>query len=117
MNRRRNGKSTKPQGYQKQLLHAMSKHLPHKGLALQSDDDRLRWTDRMLVMGGVLFSWSASSTLLDAFESSRETLVSMYKTRRRPGTTAKGFFKALAKRSPELLVTLKPASDGKEAGA
>jgi hypothetical protein len=107
MNRRRNGKSTKPQGYQKQLLHAMGKHLPHKGLALQSDDDRLRWTDRMLVMGGVLFSWSPSSTLLDAFECSRDTLVAMYKTRRRPGTTAKGFFKALAKRSPELLVTLK----------
>lgn len=107
MNRRRNGKSTKPQGYQKQLLHAMGKHLPHNGLPLQSEDVRVRWTDRMLAMGGVLFSWSNCSALLDAFESSRQTLVSMYKTRRRPGKTPQGFFKALAERAPELLALLK----------
>lgn len=106
MNRRRIGKSTKPQGYPEQLLHAIGKHLPHAGLPLHSQDVRVRWTDRMLATGGILLSWSNGSTLLDAFESARRTLVSMYPSRRRPGRTAKGFFKALAQRSPELLATL-----------
>ena len=109
MNRQRNGKSTKTRGYQNQLLHAMSRYLPHKGLPLLREDDRRRWTDRMLAIGGVLFSWSGRSTLLDAFESSRQALVSMYPTRRRPGKTAKGFLKALAKRSPELAARIKDA--------
>jgi hypothetical protein len=85
----------------------MGKHLPHKGLALQSQDDRRRWTDRMLTLAGVLLAWSKDSTLGDAFASARRVLVSMYRTRRRPGKTSKGFFKALAQRSPKLVALLK----------
>jgi len=107
MNRRRNGKSTKPRGYPNQLLRAMGRYLPHKGLALRSEDQRVRWTDRMLAVGGMLFSWSNGSTLLDAFEASRQALVSMYPTRKRPGKTTKGFLKTLTKRSPELVAGIK----------
>lgn len=107
MNRQRIGKSNRPQGYQKQLLHAMGKHLPRNGLSLRAQDVRLRWTDRLLVMAGILFSWSRCSALMDAFDSSRQTVVSMYRTRRRPGRTAKGFFKAMVERGPQLLVLLK----------
>lgn len=108
MNRQRMGRSTKPQGYPNQLLHAMGKHLPHIGLPLRSPDDRVRWTDRLLVLCGVLVGWANDSALLDAFESARRALVGMYPSRRRPGKTAEGFFKALAPRTPALLATLGP---------
>lgn len=107
MNRQRIGKSTGSRGYQNQLLHAMSKHLPYRGLPLQSSDDRLRWTDRMLAMAAVLFSWQSRSTIVDAFESARQTVVSLYPSRRRPGRTVKGFIKALVTRGPELVATIK----------
>lgn len=107
MNRQRIGKLTASQGYQKQLRRAMGKYLPRTGLPLQSPDDRVRWTDRLLVIGGMLFAWQGRSTMLDAFESMRQAVVAMYPSRRRPGQTVKGFLKALVTRGPQLVDQLK----------
>lgn len=107
MNRQRIGKFARSRGYQNQLLHAMRRYLPQRGLRLQSQDQRIRWSDRMLAVGGVLFSWAGASTQLDAFERARQTLIGMYPTRKRPGRTSKGFLKALAQRGGQLIPELK----------
>ena len=95
MTRRRNGKTTRQAGYQAQLRAAIRKYLPRKGLPLASPDHRVRWTPRLLAMGALLLSWSRQPAMLDAFAEMRRCVVSMYKSRKRPGETAKGFFKAL----------------------
>lgn len=105
MNRSRKNKSKRQQGYQSQLRQAIGKYLPHTGLALTSGDKRVRWTDRMLLIAAVLISWSKRSALADAFDDARQCVVAMYLSRRRPGETAKGFFKAL-RCSHARLVTL-----------
>ena len=102
MNRQRIGKFARA-GYQMQLRHAMGKYLPRTGLPLQSQDDRVRWSDRLLAIGGVLFSWQRGSTMADAFESARQAVVRMYPSRKRPGQTVNGFIKALVARGPELV--------------
>jgi hypothetical protein len=84
----------------------MSAFLPHRGLPLLRDDQRVRWTERLLVMAAVLMAWSGAATLLDRFTHARATLVAMYPTRRRPGTTPEGFLKALDKRGQSLLTML-----------
>lgn len=106
MNRSRKSKSTRPQGYQSHLRQAIGKYLPHKGLALISKDKRVRWTDRLLVIAAVLLSWSKRSALTDAFDDARQCVVAMYLSRRRPGQTAKGFFKALQSSGPRLVTLL-----------
>lgn len=78
--------------------------LPAQGLKLIPDDDRLRWSDRLLVTGAILMFWFPSRTWREAFAAMRETLVSMYPTRRRPGTSLSGFLKALRDRSASLMV-------------
>lgn len=89
--------------YPRQLLNSIGRFLPHQGLELLSEDQRVRWTPRMLVMCAVLVAWQASSTLKDRFAQARATLVQMYPTRRRPGETYEGFITALADASEQLL--------------
>jgi Transposase DDE domain len=89
--------------YPTQLRKAISQFLPHQGLGLLSEDQRLRWTPRMLVVGAILMAWQASMTLKDRFAQARVTLVQMYPTRRRPGQTYEGFITALADASEQLL--------------
>ena len=107
MKRQGKGKRRRARGYRKQLLHAMSRYLPHCGMPLVSDDDRIRWTDRLLALCAILVSWSSESTLRDAFDGAREAVVAMYDSRKRPGKTARGFFDALRERSPQLVARLK----------
>lgn len=89
--------------YPGQLLQAMGRFLPHRGLPLLGGGDaRVRWTDRLLVVCAILMAWEASATLTDRFAAARATLGRMYPGRRRPGATPEGFAAALAGRSAAL---------------
>jgi hypothetical protein len=99
MKRPRTGRSTKRTCYHNDLLKAIGRHLPGRGLPLIEPDRRVRWTDRMLVVAAMVMSWCQASTVGDAFEAGRDALVSMYRSRRRPGKTLTGFLSALRQRS------------------
>ena len=103
MKRQRIGRSSSPWFYHRELLHAIGKFLPRRGLPLHSEDDRVRWTDRLLVVAAILMSWQTASSLKDAFEACWHVVTGMYPTRRRVGHTYEGFSKALVKRSQRLL--------------
>lgn len=94
--------------YPRQLLQAMGRFLPHRGLPLLDGggDARVRWTDRLLVACAILMAWEASATLTDRFAAARATLAKMYPGRRRPGATHAGFAAALAGRSALLLAVV-----------
>lgn len=94
------------QSYSRQLCNAISEFLPHQGLPLLSGDGRVRWTGRLLAMLAVLMAWSGSNALVDRFEQARAALVEFYVTRRRPGRTVEGFFKALVKHGGTVLNVL-----------
>lgn len=103
MARRRNSGR---QVYQTDLLGAIRKFLPARGLPLVSEDGRVRWTARMLVVGAILMTWALEPTLADAFAAARTVLVTMYDSRRRPGKTLAGFLKALGRVSDRLLAAV-----------
>jgi hypothetical protein len=80
--------------------------LPHCGLALQVDDDRVRWTPRLLVIGAILLGWVCGPNLRECFATARETVVAMYSSRRRPGETLAGFLDALSDQSARWLAVV-----------
>ncbi len=88
--------------YHTQLREAMRTHLPKRGLPLINDDQRVRWTPRLLTMAAVLMTWQPGDTLREAFAATRETVVGMYPTRRRPGEHLEGFLKTLQRHSAAL---------------
>jgi DDE family transposase len=100
---RQRGSASGAGAYPRQLRQAMSMFLPAQGLALLSADDRVRWTPRLLTITALLTAWSGAKTLMDRFNEAREAAVAMHPTRRRPGKSAEGFFKALEHNSPWLL--------------
>ncbi len=104
MKSQRNGSPAKKRTYQKDLLDAIGQCLPKRGLPLQSDDHRVRWTPRLLVTAAVLSVWAVASTCQEAFAIARNAVVEMYPTRRRPGTSYQGFIKALTRQSSHLLM-------------
>ena len=106
MKRQRIGQSSCQRSYHRQLLHAISGFLPHRGLPLQSGDDRKRWTDRLLVVAAILMAWQSAPTLGDGFESCWQVVAGMYPTRRRSGHTHRGFIKALLKHSRRLVLVV-----------
>ena len=89
--------------YHHDLLAAIGKCLPQRGLALQVGDARVRWTPRLLVIGAVLLGWAVGPSLQECFTAAREALVAMYLSRRRPGETLAGFLEALRQQSAALL--------------
>jgi hypothetical protein len=89
--------------YHHDLLAAIGKCLPQRGLPLQVDDERVRWTPRMLVIAAVLLGWAAGPNLRECFTAAREAVVAMYGSRRRPGETLAGFLDALHQQSAALL--------------
>jgi hypothetical protein len=109
MKRQRIGHFTGRGFYLREVRHAISTFLPHRGLALRSSDQRVRWTDRLLVVMALLMAWQGSAVLQDAFEACWEAVVGMYPTRRRVGHTYEGFSKALVKHSARLLAVVRPA--------
>lgn len=104
MKRSRTGRSTKRECYHDDLLKAIGQHLPHRGLPLISKDLRVRWTDRVLVIAAILMAWSAAACQQDALDEARQSVVSMYRSRRRPGASLTGFLAALVARTKGLLV-------------
>ena len=88
--------------YCTQLREALRNHFPKRGLPLTSDDQRLRWTPRLLAVAAVLMAWLPGDTLQEAFAGARETIVGMYPTRRRPGKHLEGFLKTLQRHSATL---------------
>ncbi|MGC3996310.1 MAG: IS4 family transposase, partial [Anaeromyxobacter sp.] len=100
------GGASADQSYKRELHDAMSRFLPHHGLPLLSDDGRVRWTARLLAIVAVLTTWSSGSTLLDRFALARTAAIAMYPTRKRPGDSVEGFFKALCNSGDAVLKTL-----------
>lgn len=98
--------STRFVTYSVQLRSAIRQFLPASGLPLCSPDQRVRWSDRMLLIGVLLMIWNPASSLREAFTAMREQVVSMYPTRRRPGVHLEGFLKAWRTRSERLLTQL-----------
>jgi hypothetical protein len=103
---RQNGGPSADQSYKYELHDAMSQFLPHHGLPLLCDDGRVRWTARLLAIVAVLTTWGCGSTLLDRFALARTAAVAMYPTRKRPGGSVEGFFKALTNAGDAVLKTL-----------
>jgi len=103
MVRRRNGRKATPGSYQKDLRTAMKKYLPRRGLPLQVEDGRVRWTPRLVVVMAILMAWDGARILKDRFENAWDCVAAMYATRRRPGGTYEGFVHALWSASVELL--------------
>jgi hypothetical protein len=103
MKRRRHASNSTDGLYAKQLLKAIGEFLPKRGLPLISDDRRVRWSDRLLIVMAILMSWQEASALKDAFETCWHLLVKMYPTRRRGGYSYEGFIKSLQGRSQTLL--------------
>ena len=103
MKRQRIGHSSYSRLYHRELLAAIGKFLPHRGLPLGSKAGRVRWTDRLLVLAALLMSWQSASSLKDAFEACWQVVTGMYPTRRRVGHTYEGFIKALQTNSQRLL--------------
>jgi hypothetical protein len=106
MKRPRTGRSTERTCYHDQLLKAIGQNLPHRGLPLTSSDLRIRWTDRLLVITALLMSWSSAACQQDAFDDARDSAVSMYRSRRRPGKSLTGFLSALLARTKVLLAVV-----------
>jgi hypothetical protein len=101
MGRQRNAAARR--SYHHDLLAAIGKCLPKRGLPLQVEDQRVRWTPRLLVIGAVLLGWAVGPNLQECFLAAREALVAMYLSRRRPGATLAGFLDALSQQSAALL--------------
>jgi hypothetical protein len=95
MSRRQNSEPSAAESYKLELRDAMSRFLPHQGLPLLTGDGRVRWTARLLTTVAILMAWSSLPALLDRFGQARAAVVDVYRTRRRPGRSAEGFFKAL----------------------
>jgi hypothetical protein len=98
--------SKPPVSYYGDLHQAMARFLPHVGLPLICADDRVRWAPRLLVYLAIFMAWGPGRTLLDRFNSAREALVGIYRSRKRPGETDTGFARALVKNSDGLLPVL-----------
>lgn len=92
----------KESSYQ-QLLAGIHRCLPARGLPLQLDNGKIRWTPRMLVVCAILVSWISGGGLKDRFAKARTAVVGMYNSRQRPGRTYEGFITALVKQSSGLL--------------
>ena len=98
--------ATGRQCYHNELLAAIGKCLPKRGLPLRVKDARVRWTPRILVTAAVLLGWAAGPNLGECFTMAREAVVAMYASRRRPGETLAGFLGALEQQSAALLLVV-----------
>jgi hypothetical protein len=103
VNRRHDRQGYRKESYHQQLLEAIGQFLPQRGLPLQVDRVRICWVPRMLVIAAVLMVWAPGKSLQDRFAKARDTLVGLYKSRKRPGRSYQGFIRALARQSAGLL--------------
>lgn len=108
----RKQRTTNNESYRTQLLNAIGKFLPKRGLELISSDRRVRWTDRLLVITAILMAWAEQSTLSSAFAFARDFVVRLYPTRRRPGRQLRGFLDSLHRAHDDLLAIVTGALRG-----
>lgn len=108
MNHRHDRQGYRKTSYHQQLLEAIGQFLPQRGLPLLVDSPRVCWVPRMLVIAAVLMVWAPGKTLQDRFGKARDTLVGLYKSRKRPGKSYQGFISALANQSARLLARVCP---------
>ena len=106
---RRSNKKTWTGSYSNELMEGIGRFLPRKGLPLIVDDQRVRWTPRFLAVASVLMSWASGATLHERFQASRECLIGMYDSRRRPGRSYQGFISGMVRQSAGLLAVIVPA--------
>lgn len=95
--------------YPTQLRAAIQKQLPAGGLELISTDQRVCWSDRLLVTAVLLLTWLPTRKMREAFAPARENIIAMYPTRKRPGQVLGGFLKAWRQRSETLLTCIMPS--------
>lgn len=98
--------STRSVAYSVQLRSAIRQFLPASGVPLCASDQRVRWSDRMLLIGVLLMVWHPAGSWREAFTVMRDQVIAMYPTRRRPGVHLEGFLKAWRTRSVRLLAQL-----------
>lgn len=91
------------ESYFQQLLEAIGRCLPRRGLPLQVDNGKICWTPRMVAVCATVMAWVCGKTLQDRFEKARSVVVGLYNSRKRPGRTYEGFIAALAGQSVGLL--------------
>jgi hypothetical protein len=106
MSRRQVDGPSAVESYKLELRDAISQFLPHRGLPLLTKDGRVRWTSRLLATVAILMAWGSGPTLLDRFALARAALVDIYRTRRRPGSSVEGLFRALASHGQKVLAVL-----------
>jgi len=106
---KRSNQKTGREAYSTSLREAMHAHLPRRGLELIVEDQRVRWTPRILATAAILTTWHSANELREAFAAARDVVVDMYPTRKRPGKHLEGFLKALQNQSDDLLATIRPS--------
>jgi hypothetical protein len=112
MSRRTCDVSSNRSCYTTDLRQAIRQYLPHSGLPLVVDDDKLRWVPRMLVTCAILLTWDLAGLLTDGFERARAVVVGMYPSRRRPGESYAGFIATLARQGAAHLAVVAPGLRG-----
>lgn len=94
--------------YAMDLRRAIARFLPHSGLALMSEDSKLCWVPRWLVIGAILMSWDVSEKITDAFENARRVVGDMCRAghRKQPGESYQGFMQTLVGHTVSLLAVV-----------
>jgi hypothetical protein len=91
--------------YGKELLASITRWFPRLGLPLGTEDQRVCWTPRLLVLCAILMVFSEAQVLKDRFADARLATVQLCvgRHRRRPGKTYEGFIASLCKVSGQLM--------------
>ena len=64
---------------------------------ISSDDPRVRWSRKFIVLAYVAMGWGTPRTLAGRFDEARQWVADLYPSRRRPGDTYVGLTKAAAR--------------------
>jgi hypothetical protein len=96
--------SRKQTYYSRELLHAIRRFLPKRGLPLLvPGNSKICWTPRLIVICAILMALSSAQTVKDRFADARLATVALYGSRRRPGKTSEGFIAILCRHSGALV--------------
>lgn len=72
-------------------------------LPLQSADQRVRWSPRLLALFAIILQSLGNASLSDRFQDARAAITGMYPTRRRVGGTYAGFVQAMKRSGGQAL--------------
>jgi hypothetical protein len=79
------------------LRHFLSPHLFKQAQQARTHDGSLRWSTHALALVLLAMTWCAGDSQAERFETARAFYVATHQKRKRPGRTAQGFQKALAR--------------------